>query len=160
MPQPAPAPPESIRALAPAERLAWGQGVLSLDFHRLMGTELVRWENGSTQLELAITDRLKQQNGFVHGGVLAYLADTAMAFAAGAELGLNVVTGEFKLDYLRPALGERLVARAYVVHAGRSRIVCRADIYVRPHSGAGEEKLCVAAQGTIVPLGDTAQHPL
>lgn len=137
-----------------AERLTLGQRVLAQDFHRVMGTELQRWEADDVQLELAVTDRLKQQDGFVHGGVLAYLADTAMAFAGGGTLGLRVVTSEFKLNFVRPAIGERLIARGSVVHAGRSQIVCRAEIYARR---GNEEQLCVAAQGTIVPLAPTPQ---
>ncbi len=115
-------PAQSLLDASPEERLALGRGVLSAQaFSRLLGTELTRWDANCVQLELAVDERLKQQNGFVHGGVLAYLADNALTFAGGGVLGPRVVTGEFKLNYLRPAIGQRLIARATIVHAGRSQ---------------------------------------
>ena len=92
---------------------------------------------------------IKQQFGFVHGGVISYAADNALTFAGGYALGPNIVTSEFKINYVRPAIGERLMARAEVVHAGRSQAVCRCDVFVL---AGGEEKLCAVAQGTIVRL--------
>lgn len=62
------------------------------------------------------------------------------------------MTSEFKINYLRPALGERLIARAQVVYAGKTHAVSRCDIYARRD---GEEKLCACAQGTINRLPDT-----
>jgi uncharacterized protein (TIGR00369 family) len=60
------------------------------------------------------------------------------------------VTSELKINYLRPAVGERLTARAEAVHVGRSQAVCRCDVFV---SGSGEDRLCAIAQGTITRLG-------
>lgn len=143
-------PAQSLLDASPEERLALGRGVLSAQaFSRLLGTELTRWDANCVQLELAVDERLKQQNGFVHGGVLAYLADNALTFAGGGVLGPRVVTGEFKLNYLRPAIGQRLIARATIVHAGRSQAVCRCDICALAD---GEERLCAVAQGTIARL--------
>lgn len=135
------------------DRLALAQEVLKGQaFSRLLGTELIAWEADGVTLALNIDERLTQQRGFVHGGVLAYLADNALTFAGGAALGPHVITGEFKINYLRPGLGQRLIAHATVVHAGRNQAVCRCEIRVR--SGA-EEKLCACAQGTIVRFGQT-----
>jgi acyl-coenzyme A thioesterase PaaI-like protein len=62
-----------------------------------------------------------------------------------------VVTSEYKLNYVRPALGARLVARAEAVAVSKSQAVCRCDVYaVRD----GEEKQCAVAQGTIARRGD------
>ena len=57
--------------------------------------------------------------GSFHGGAIASLADNALTFAGGTVLGVAVVTSEFKINFLRPALGDSLVARATVVHKGR-----------------------------------------
>lgn len=128
--------------------LALGRRVLEAQgFSRLLGTELTAWDETGVQLELAITERLTQQHGFVHGGVLAYLADNALTFAGGGALGPEVITGELKINYLRPARGSRLVARAQVVYAGKTQAVCRCDIF---DVGDDGERLCAAAQGTIV----------
>lgn len=114
-------------------------------FSRLLGTELVLFEEGRAELELVIRDELKQQHGFVHGGVISYLADNCLTYAGGSVLG-NSVTAEYKINYLRPAKGERLLARASIIYAGKSQATCECKIYVVNNS---EEKLVAVAQGTI-----------
>ena len=96
-----------------------------------------------------ISQKILQQNGFVHGGVLSYAADNALTYAGGTVLDGAVVTSEFKINYLRPAVGERLIARAQAVYAGKSQAVCRCDVFVVMN---GEEKLCAVAQGKIARL--------
>jgi len=116
-------------------------------FSVLIGTELLEYEPGLAVLRVPIKDELRQQYGFVHGGVISYLADNALAFAGGSVLEPLVFSGEFKINYLRPAAGDALLARATVLHAGRTQAVCRCDIF----AVSGEEsRLCAAAQGTIV----------
>ena len=133
-----------------AEWLAYARSVLmSQPFSRLLGTEVTALGLGSVELALAVTDTLKQQDGFVHGGVLSYLADNALTFAGGAALQVPVVTSEYKMNYLRPAIGQRLVARASAVHTGKMQSVCRCEIFVVDNH---EENLCAIGQGTIVAL--------
>lgn len=135
--------------------LAMGRRVLaSQPFSVLLGTELLSFGAGAAELKIPITPQVKQQHGFVHGGVISYAADNALTFAGGSALGPGVVTAEFKINYVRPATGEFLVARATVVHAGASQAVCRCDVYV---SDAGTERLCATAQGTIVKIGDATR---
>jgi uncharacterized protein (TIGR00369 family) len=127
--------------------LAWGRHALEGQaFSRLLGAQLDRFDSGGAQLSLDIAPHLLQQDGFVHGGVLAYLADNALTYAGGSVLG-RVLTSEFKINYLRPAVdADRLVAVATVVGSGRTQAVCRCDVFLER---AGERKLCAAAQGTI-----------
>src|SRR5690606_27211083 len=77
-------------------------------FAELVGTRLLAFGDGAATLEVPIRPQLHQQFGYVHGGVLAYLADNALTFAAGTVLGANVLTGGFSVTYLRPASGQRL----------------------------------------------------
>ncbi len=130
-----------------ADLLAWGRDVLAQQaFSGVVGAELDALVPGHAQLSIPLAPHLLQQNGFVHGGVLAYLADNALTYAGGSVLG-PVLTSEFKINYLRPATGaERLVAVATVVGSGRTQAVCRCDVYLEQ---AGERKICAAAQGTI-----------
>ncbi|SCC92168.1 Thioesterase superfamily protein [Thiomonas sp. X19] len=129
-----------------------GRAVLAQQpFSALMGAELVAYEANRAILELPLRPELLQQNGFAHGGVLCYLADNALTFAGGSALGSAVVTSEFKINYLRPALGERLCAEASVVHAGRSQAVVRCEIFA---AQGAQRKLCAAAQGTITHLAE------
>ena len=132
----------------PPELLAWGREVLSRQpFSVLLGAVLDGFEAGGAQLSVPMSPQLLQQNGFVHGGVLSYLADNALTYAGGSVLGGAVLTSEFKINYLRPATdADRLVAVATVVGSGRTQAVCRCDVFVER---AGERKLCAAAQGTI-----------
>ncbi len=128
--------------------LASGRDVLARQpFSGVVGAELDALAPGSAQLSLTVAPHLLQQNGFVHGGVLAYLADNALTYAGGSVLGSSVLTSEFKINYLRPAHGaDRLVAVATVAGSGKTQAVCRCDIFL---DAAGERKLCAAAQGTI-----------
>jgi uncharacterized protein (TIGR00369 family) len=89
-------------------------------FSQLLGAELVSISPGNAELALTITDSLKQQHGFLHGGVVSYLADNALTFAGGSVLG-NCVTLEMKINYLKPAVGERVVATAKLVSASKRR---------------------------------------
>jgi len=134
-----------------SEFLAIGRAALqSQPFSTLIGASLAHFAPGEAVIEVPISEQVKQQNGFVHGGVVSYCADNVITFAGGSVLGTGVVTSEFKINYLRPAIGDKLVARASVLHAGKTQAVCRCEVYAVT---GGEEKLCAAAQGTIARIG-------
>lgn len=134
--------------------LASAQQVLAAQpFSDLLGARLTNFAAGVAVLELDIRDDLRQQNGVLHGGVLSYAADNALTFAAGTVAGARVMTSGFTIDYLRPAAGELLRARAEVVRAGRVRVVCRCDLFTV--DAAGVESLCAAAQGNVTVLEPT-----
>jgi uncharacterized protein (TIGR00369 family) len=124
----------------------------SQPFSMLLNAEITSFQPEAVELRVPIADHFKQQHGFVHGGVISYAADNALTFAGGAALGPAVVTSEFKINYLRPAKGEALVARASVVHVGKRQAVCQCQVFVVVN---GEEVLCAVAQGTIASLS----HP-
>jgi uncharacterized protein (TIGR00369 family) len=118
-------------------------------FSTLLGTEIHAFDQESIDMRLQITSNLGQRRGFVHGGVISYLADNAMSFVGIAALGGSGVTSEMKINFISPAIGQLLIARATVLSAGRSQAVCRCEIYA---VSEGVEKLCAAAQGTMVIL--------
>jgi len=131
--------------------LTWGKQVLAAQpFSVLLNAELLAFSGSGAALKVPITDELKQQHGFVHGGVISYAADNALTFAGGGALGSNVVTSEFKINYVKPAMGDYIVARAAVIHAGKNQAVCRCEVFA---SDQGSETLCAIAQGTITKLG-------
>jgi uncharacterized protein (TIGR00369 family) len=122
------------------------EAMASQPFSVLLGAQVDMFESGKAQLSIPMSQKLLQQDGFVHGGVLAYLADNCLTYAGGSVLG-KVLTSEFKINYIRPAKdADRLVAVATVVGSGRTQAVCRCDIFLER---GGERKLCAAAQGTI-----------
>lgn len=115
-------------------------------FSSHLGARLARFDEAGVVIELPVRPELLQQHGYVHGGVLAYLADNALTFAGGARLEGQIVTSEIKLNYVRPAVGTLLIARGHAVSAGRSQAVARCEIYVVRD---GAENLCAVGQGTI-----------
>ncbi len=142
----------SAQGFDPELFLQLGQEVLAQQaFSRLLGAELTHLVPGEAELQLPLRDELRQQHGFVHGGVISYLADNALTYAGGTAMRVPVVTSEFKINYLRPAQGERLIARAKAIGVGRTQCVCRCEVYaVVGH----EETLCALAQGTVTKMGE------
>ena len=138
-------------AEAPMDLLPFGREVLAKQpFSTMLNARLDAFTPGIAELSVPVVPGLLQQHGFVHGGVLSYLADNALTFAGGSVLG-DSVTAEFKINYLRPAKdAERLLAVATVVGSGKTQAVCRCDIFVLR---GGERTLCAAAQGTIRKAG-------
>ncbi|MEX3527006.1 MAG: PaaI family thioesterase [Burkholderia sp.] len=120
--------------------------LLAQPFSMLLGTELMTMGEDEVELCLPIRDELRQQHGFVHGGVISYLADNALTFAGALALGPRVVTGEYKINYLRPAMKGRLLARAKLLYGGRSQATCQCHVFV---VDGKEERLVAVAQGTI-----------
>ena len=133
-----------------SEMLSQAKHILaSQPFSVLLAAEILNFSPGFVELRVPVRPELLQQNGFVHGGVLSYAADNALTFAGGSVLGPAVVTSEFKINYLKPAVGDVVIARAIVVHQGTTQSVCRCDVLV----GTGNrETLCAVAQGTIARL--------
>lgn len=135
----------------PAAMLALGRAVLAQQpFSTMLGAELTAFDGSIVELTIPIRADLLQQNGFAHGGVVSYAADNALTFAGGLTFGSAVLTSEFKINYVRPARGVAIIARATLVYGGRRQAVCRADIFTRDDAGA--EVLVAVAQGTIAAI--------
>lgn len=128
--------------------LALAQKTLAAQpFSLLVGAEVTAFGDGAATLMIPVRPELLQQNGFVHGGVLSYAADNGITFAAGTALGPAVLTSGFSIQYVRPATGVRLLARATVAHATRRQAVVRCDVIAV--AADGTETLCALAQGTV-----------
>lgn len=114
-----------------------------------LGVTLEHVAPGETDLALPFRVDLTQQDGFLHAGVLAAVADSACGYAAFTLMpaGANVLSVEFKLNLLAPASGARVVARARVLRAGRTITVVRADVFAEQAAGA---KLVATMLGTMM----------
>ncbi|SMB79685.1 PaaI family thioesterase [Deinococcus hopiensis] len=119
-------------------------------FTRFMGTELTRFEPGVVEISLPLRTDLTQHHGHAHGAVLGYLADTVCAWTAATVVG-DVVTAEYKINFLAPARGETLWARGEVLRPGRRQVVVRAEVYAR---SGGEDTLVAAALATVAAVGE------
>ncbi|WP_198670146.1 PaaI family thioesterase [Dyella sp. C9] len=120
----------------------------SQPFSRHLGAELSGCGADHAEITLRIADHHKQQHGFVHGGVISYLADNAITFAGGLALGGDALTSEFKINYLRPGVGSHLIARAHARGKGKRQAVCLCEVIAVADDGT--ETLCALAQGTVV----------
>ena len=106
-------------------------------------------EHGRTEIHLPHWQGVEQQHGFVHGGVVGMIADSAAGFAAMTMVPgtASVLTVEFKMNLVAPADGDQLIARGQVVRAGRTLIVTKAEVFAVKD---GQETLCALMQQTIM----------
>jgi len=116
-------------------------------FSRWLGTRLTAYAAGSAELALPLSPDFNQQHGVVHGGVVSTMADEGISFAAGSVLGASIMTAEYKINFLRPARGERLIARGRVVSHTQRQAVCTCEVWAVSETG---ETLCAIAMGTVV----------
>ena len=120
----------------------------------LIGASLAAVEAGTSEIRLPYREDLTQQKGFVHGGIIGMIADSACGYAAYSLMppSASLVTVEYKMNILAPARGP-LVARGTVVKAGRTLTVARAEVYA-------EDGTHVASmQQTLMMLPNTSDHP-
>ncbi|MFW0787485.1 PaaI family thioesterase [Gordonia sp. CPCC 206044] len=116
-------------------------------FSRMLGARLTRLDGDRATLTLDVRDDLRQQYGYIHGGVLSYLADNALTYAAALGLGPDIITSGFSIEYVAPAKdGRELQADAVLVHAGRTKAVARCEISMV--SDDGTRRVVATALGT------------
>ena len=116
-----------------------------------IGAKLILVSPGEVHIALPFSKTLSQQHGYVHAGAITSIADTACGYAAltKAPPECEVVTAEFKINLLRPALGDHFLAIGRVQNSGKLLTVCTGE--VRAFSGAGSARKVVALmQATIV----------
>ncbi|MDZ4859711.1 MAG: PaaI family thioesterase [Candidatus Hydrogenedentes bacterium] len=100
-------------------------------FIQMLGIELSAVGPGWCESELTLEPRHLQQDGFAHAGLVATIADHTAGAAAGSLLSANatVLTVEYKINLLRPGLGESLFSRAEVIRNGKRIIVAESSVY-------------------------------
>ena len=120
----------------------------------LIGASLAAIDAGESEIRLPYRADLTQQKGFVHGGIIGMIADSAAGYAAYSLMPQNasLVTVEYKMNILAPARGA-LVARGKVIKSGRTLTVARAEVYA-------EDGTHVASmQQTLMMLANTPDIP-
>lgn len=131
---------------------------ISASFARQNAMELIQAtipviEHGRTEIHLPHWTGVEQQHGFVHGGVVGMIADSAAGYAAMTVVPetASVLTVEFKMNLVAPADGEKLVARGKVVRSGKTLIITQAEVFAVKD---GRETLCALMQQTIMVIQD------
>ncbi|MFY7859427.1 MAG: PaaI family thioesterase [Limnohabitans sp.] len=120
-----------------------------------LGVRLLAVSQGQVELALTYSDKLTQQQGGFHGGAIGALADIAGGYAAltVAPEGMEVVTIEYKINFLNSLQGGEIRAIGKVIKAGRRVIVTSAEVV---HLDAnGKSTPCAVMQQTIAPVPQT-----
>ena len=119
-------------------------------FSSWLGVEPLKVWQGEAELLLTLRHEMTQHHGFAHGAIVGLMADNACAWAGASVIG-DVVTGGYTINFLRPALGQRLRAKGQVIKPGKRQVIVRADVFAE--SDAAEPVHVAAAQATIIPTG-------
>jgi len=120
-------------------------------FMSTIGAEMISVGRGTVEIRFPFNSKLTQQNGFVHGGAVTSIMDSACGYAALsiASEDSEVLAVEFKVNLLAPGVGESFVARGSVKRAGKRLAVCTADAFAVQ---AGEEKLIATMLATMMKM--------
>jgi len=123
-------------------------------FPSFCGFEVEQVDEGYFESRLKIRKEHNQQDGFVHAGVIATMADHTAGYSAYTLIPEDhrILTIEFKINYLRPAIGEEIVCRSKVINSGRKIIISESEIY---SLNSGEEKLVSKAMVTLMSVQDS-----
>ena len=130
----------------PADPLALLRAINeTASFNRWCGIEVVSATPGRVEIAMPWRAEAGQYAGFLHAGLIGALIDTACGFAAATMVG-RVLASHFAVNCLRPAVGERFVARARVVKPGRSQVFTACELYAQ----TGGDETLVATGETLL----------
>jgi uncharacterized protein (TIGR00369 family) len=124
-----------------------------------IGARLLRVAPGEVEIELPFRADLTQQHGTLHAGVVTAIADTACGVAAFSLMPPDsaVLSIEYKVNFLAPARGGRILARGRVVRPGRTLTVCAAEVAALPSGQAEEQEVLIATMlATMIRLPSRA----
>ncbi|MFH1091418.1 MAG: PaaI family thioesterase [Pseudomonadota bacterium] len=127
---------------------AINQWIKRSPFNSFLGVHVNYCHDGALELTFPIRPELRQFHGFAHGAVVAAVADVSCAWAAAHMVG-NVRTAEYKINFLAPAEGDRLIGRSQVIKVSKRQVICRSDVYAVKDD---QEKLVATALATIMPV--------
>ncbi|MFN6994012.1 MAG: PaaI family thioesterase [Aquincola tertiaricarbonis] len=114
-------------------------------FNRWCGIEVIDAGPGTATIAMPWRPEAGQYAGFLHAGLVGALIDTSCGFAAATVVG-KVLASHYAVNCLRPAVGERFIARARVVKPGRHQVFTACELFAE---SGGNEKL-VATGETIL----------
>ena len=116
-----------------------------------LGATLEHVSPGAVEISIRPHPAISQQHGFIHAGAVSAIADSAAGYAALTLMppGRGVLTTEFKINLLAPATGDRLVARAKVIKAGRTLTLAQAEVVAE---AGGEVTLVAFLTATLMSI--------
>lgn len=135
------------------ELLARLRGINELAaFNRWCGIEVVAAEPGSATIAMPWRGEVGQYSGFLHAGLVGALIDTACGFAAATLVG-RVLASHYSVNCLRPAVGQRFIARAKVVKPGKSQVFTACELFAE--SSSGQKLVATGETLLLVVSGET-----
>ena len=122
-------------------------------FNRWCGIEVVAAEPGSATIAMPWRQEAGQYAGFLHAGLVGALIDTACGFAAATLVG-RVLASHYSVNCLRPAVGERFIARAKVVKPGKTQVFTSCELFAL---ASGSEKLVATGETLLIVVAGGAE---
>jgi uncharacterized protein (TIGR00369 family) len=118
-----------------------------------LGATLRMIAPGAVEITLRPKPSISQQHGFVHAGAVSAIADSAAGYATLSLMppGTGVLTTEFKINLVAPAVGDRIVARGRVVKAGRTLTLAQSEVFAIT---GDQEKLIALLTATMMSMKD------
>ena len=118
-------------------------------FNRWCGIEVTKAAGGEAEITMPWRGEVGQYAGFLHAGLIGTLIDTACGFAAASLVG-RVLASHYSVNCLRPAVGERFIARARVVKSGKTQVFTACELFAQ---SAGTEKLVATGETILSVVG-------
>lgn len=117
---------------------------------KTLGAQLALVAAGEVHILLPYSSSLTQQRGYIHAGAVTSILDSACGYAAltKAPVDCDVVTAEFKINLMRPAIGDRFLAVGKVQNAGKLLVVCTGEVRAFTTS-RDEYKVVALMQATV-----------
>jgi uncharacterized protein (TIGR00369 family) len=110
---------------------------------KTIGARLSHIAPGEVKIELPFSTQLSQQHGYLHAAAITAIVDSACGYAALTltRKGEEVLTIEYKVNFLAPARGELMIGEGHVTRAGRNITVCAGDVFA--HSDGAQKQIAV-----------------
>jgi uncharacterized protein (TIGR00369 family) len=116
---------------------------------KMIGAKLTKVIPGEVHIEVPFSMALTQQHGYIHAGIITTIVDTACGYAANTLMPVlsEVLTVEYKINFLSPGKGEKIIGIGKVVKPGRTLTVCSGEVRACDANG---EKLIATMQATMM----------
>jgi len=100
-------------------------------FPAFCGFEVIGMGYGIFETRLKVRDDHRQQDGFVHAGVIATMADHTSGYASYTTVTdqFRILTIEFKINYFKPASGPFIICRSKVINNGKKIKIAESEIF-------------------------------
>lgn len=124
-----------------------------------VGYRALHYERGYLESRLKILGRHRQQDNYIHAGVIATMADHTAGYAAFSLVPEDhrILTIEFKINFLQPAYGKALICRSRILREGGQILVGESEVFDQRND---EEELVAKAIVTLRSIHQSKIKPV